>query len=36
MAQQTNQIALMTEAQAQAYLNDYDVSAYTSDEWAND
>ena len=26
----------MTEAQAQTYMNDYDASAYTSDEWAND
>lgn len=36
MKQQTQQIALMTEAQAQTYMNDYDASAYTSDEWAND
>ena len=36
MNRQTNQIARMTEAQAQTYLNDYDASAYTSDEWADD
>lgn len=36
MNRQANQIARMTELQAQSYLNDYDASAYTSDEWAND
>ena len=42
MQQQASSIAAMTEAQAQAYMNDYDSSAssgdsgYTSDDWAND
>lgn len=36
MKQQANSIAAMTEAQAQSYLSDYDSSAYTSDDWAND
>ena len=36
MKQQANSIAAMTEAQAQSYLNDYDSSGYTSDDWAND
>lgn len=36
MQQQANSIAAMTEAQAQSYLNDYDSSSYTSDDWAND
>ena len=36
MKQQTNAIAAMTEEQAQSYLNDYDDSYYTSDDWAND
>lgn len=36
MRQQANAIAAMTEAQAQSYLSDYDSSAYTSDDWAND
>lgn len=36
MQQQANSIAAMTEAQAQSYLNDYDSSGYTSDDWAND
>lgn len=36
MQQQANSIAAMTEAQAQSYLSDYDSSAYTSDDWAND
>ena len=42
MQQQANSIAAMTEAQAQAYMNDYDSSvssgdsSYTSDDWAND
>ena len=36
MNRQAHQIARMTEVQAQSYLNDYDASAYTSDEWAND
>lgn len=36
MKQQTNQIIRMTQAQAQNYLDDYDASAYASDEWADD
>ena len=36
MNRQANQIALMTESQAQSYLNDYDASVYTSDDWADD
>ncbi len=36
MNQLTNKINSMTEAQAQTYLNDYDDSAYTTDDWAND
>ncbi len=36
MQQQANAIAAMTEEQAQSYLNDYDDSYYTSDDWAND
>lgn len=38
MLQQTNQIAAMTESQAQTYMNDYESSTsyYTSDDWAND
>lgn len=36
MKQQANSIAAMTEAQAQSYMSDYDSSAYTSDDWAND
>ena len=36
MQQQANSIAAMTEAQAQSYMSDYDSSAYTSDDWAND
>ena len=36
MKQQANSIAAMTEAQAQSYLSDYDSSAYTSDDWANE
>lgn len=36
MKQQANSIAAITEAQAQSYLNDYDSSGYTSDDWAND
>lgn len=36
MNRQANQIARMTELQAQTYLNDYDASAYTSEEWADD
>ena len=36
MKQQTNQIIRMTQSQAQNYLDDYDASAYASDEWADD
>lgn len=36
MQQQASSIAAMTEAQAQSYMSDYDSSAYTSDDWAND
>lgn len=36
MQQQTSSIAAMTEAQAQSYMNDYDSSSYTSDDWADD
>lgn len=36
MNRQANQIARMTQAQAQTYLNDYDASAYTSEAWADD
>lgn len=36
MRQQANSIAAMTQSQAQSYMSDYDSSAYTSDDWAND
>lgn len=36
MQQQASSIAAMTEAQAQSYMNDYDSSSYTTDDWAND
>ena len=36
MQKQASSIAAMTEAQAQSYMNNYDSSSYTSDDWAND
>lgn len=36
MQKQASSIAAMTQSQAQSYMNDYDSSVYTSDDWAND